>query len=75
MQPEIVETRTAPIIQPAAAQNPMHRTDIEGFGHHEDRIEMEMRVGALGRPAYATTAPATSSYAYSPMPAHFSTMP
>jgi hypothetical protein len=26
----------------------MHRTDIEGFGHHEDRIQMEHFAGALG---------------------------
>jgi hypothetical protein len=26
----------------------MHRTDIEGFGHYEDRREMELMAGTYG---------------------------
>lgn len=33
----------------------MHRTDIEGFGHYEDRREMELKAGSIGGPALATT--------------------
>lgn len=40
-------------IAPAQAERPMHRTDIEGFGHHEDRLEMEYAAGRL--PLYSTT--------------------
>lgn len=40
--------------------NPMHRTDIEGFGHYEDRREMEQYAGSVGgRQAYTTVAATT----------------
>jgi hypothetical protein len=46
----------------------MHRTDIEGFGHHEDRVEMEHYAGtATALPAYASSpidAPLTTSSCY-----------
>jgi|LauGreDrversion4_2_1035121.scaffolds.fasta_scaffold77619_3 hypothetical protein len=45
----------------AAPLNPMHRTDIEGFGHYEDRREMELTAGSIGGPALATTAATGSS--------------
>jgi hypothetical protein len=44
--------------------NPMHRTDIEGFGHYEDRREMEQYAGSVGGQAY-TTAGAATTYAAS----------
>jgi len=46
--------------------NPMHRTDIEGFGHYEDRREMEQYAGSVGGQAYTTTTQATTYAASAP---------
>ena len=44
--------------------NPMHRTDIEGFGHYEDRREMELAAGSIGGPALATGRYAAPAFTY-----------
>jgi hypothetical protein len=46
--------------------NPMHRTDIEGFGHYEDRREMEQYAGSVGGQAYTTASQATTYAASAP---------
>jgi hypothetical protein len=46
--------------------NPMHRTDIEGFGHYEDRREMEQYAGSVGGQGYTTAAAATTYAASAP---------
>ena len=66
VQPEITETRSTPILQQPAAMNPMHRTDIEGFGHYEDRREMEQYAGSVGGQAYTSASQATTYAASAP---------
>jgi len=43
----------------------MHRTDIEGFGHYEDRREVELAVGSIGGPQPATAGFAAPTSTYS----------
>ena len=41
IQPEIIQEAIPQALPLPQSEKPMHRTDIEGFGHHEDRVEME----------------------------------
>ena len=64
--------------QAVAAERPMHRTDIEGFGRHEDRLEMEhvstrhpgySATGVGGTTGYVSqAAPMATSYATQSVP-------
>lgn len=56
IQPEFIQEEIAQTLSQPSAQAPMHRTDIEGFGHHEDRLEMEQYAGtATTLPVYNTS--------------------